>query len=342
MRGALHRSRNSGSKQLAAIDQLLIAGIKLGPAKKREAINRVLELVPEWTRGDCWQRINELRRAAKRAAREERHPPTAKERGEAAAARRPAPRPWTPADDDRLLNLAGYEPVKRIAQRLDRSVRAVRFQMAALGISARVTDAWSLRALRKMLRVRPCRLRYFIGNGLLKVRDARISASSLAAFCEQNQLSLSASTLERMTAALVKGNEGYTWERAAELLGVTVAQIQVWISAGQLKVVNTSVTDRSFEEFCKKHGDQINMTLIDPATAKWLVSEYGVSPSATNGKTVSRVQKHVLVIRACHCGRKIAGNAYFRHVRTCQSVASASAQSPNQGSRAQFSESLER
>ena len=64
---------------MAAIDQLLIAGIKLGSAKKREAINRVLELVPEWTRGDCWQRINELRRAAKRAAREQRHPAKATE-----------------------------------------------------------------------------------------------------------------------------------------------------------------------------------------------------------------------------------------------------------------------
>ena len=138
------------------------------------------------------------------------------------------------------------------------------------------------------------------------------------------------SALERVTAALVKGGEGYTWERAADLLGVTVAEIQSSISAGQLRLVDTFVTDRSFEEFCKKHGDRINMTLIDPATAKWLVSEYGVSQSATNGMTVSRVQKHALVIRACHCGRKIAGNAYFRHVRTCQSVAAASAQSPNQ------------
>jgi len=342
MRGTLHRSGNSGSKQLAAIDQLLMAGIKLGPAKKREAINRVLELVPEWTRGDCWQRINDLRRAARRAAREERQPARVKEHGETAAARRPASRPWTPVDDDRLLNLAGYETAKRIAQRLDRSVRAVRFRMAALGISARVTDAWSLRALRKMLRVRSSRLSYFIGNGLLKVRDARISASSLAAFCEQNQPSVGPSAVERVTASRVKGGEGYTWERAADLLGVTVAQIQVWISAGQLRLVDTFVTDRSFEEFCRKHGDKLNLALIDPATAKWLVSEYGVSQSATNGTTVSHVQKHAVVTRACDCGRKIAGNAYFRHVRTCKSVAAASAQSPNQGSRAQFSESLER
>ncbi len=209
-------------------------------------------------------------------------------------------------------------------------------------MSARVTDAWSLRALWKMLRVRPSRLTYFIGNGLLRVRDARISASSLAAFCDQNRPSLAPSTLQRVTATRAKGEEGYTWERAADLLGVTVAQVQSSISAGQLRLVDTFVTDRSFEEFCKKHGDRINMTLIDPATAKWLVSEYGVSQTATNGMTVSRIQKHALVIRACHCGRKIAGNAYFRHVRTCQSVAAASAQSPNQGSRAQFSESLER
>ena len=299
MRETLHRSGNLAAKQLAAIDQLLIAGMKLGPAKKRDAINRVLELVPQWTRGDCWQRIKELRRAAKRAALEERHPAKTKKFGEAAASPRPVSRPWTPADDDRLLNMAGYEPVKRIAQRLDRSVRAVRFRMAALGMSARVTDAWSLRALWKMLRVRPSRLRQFIGNGLLRVRDARISAISLAAFCEQNQPSVAPSAVERVAAALVKGEEGYTWERAADLLGVTVAQVQSGISVGQLKVVDTFVTDRSFEEFCKKHGDQINTMLIDPATAKWLVSEYGVSQSVTGGATVSGVQKHALVTRAC-------------------------------------------
>ena len=336
MRETLHRSGNLAAKQLAAIDQLLIAGIKLGPAKKRDAINRALELVPQWTRGDCWQRIKELRRAAKRAAVEERHSAKTKKLGEAAASARPVSRPWTPADDDRLLNLAGYEPVKRIAQRLDRSVRAVRFRMAALGMSARVTDAWSLRALWKMLRVRPSRLRYFIGNGLLRVRDARISAISLAAFCEQNQPSVTPSIVERVTAALVKGDEGYSWERAAELLGVTVAQVQSGITVGQLRLVDTFVTDRAFEEFCTKHGDQINTMLIDAPTAKWLVSEYGVSQLVTGGRTVSGVQKHALVTRACLCGRKIAGNAYFRHVRTCQSVNSASTQSPSQASRTQL------
>src|SRR5271165_4161088 len=67
MPSAPARKGNKPSKQLAAIDRLLIAGIKLGPAKKRDAINRVLELVPHWKRLDCWKRINELRRKAKRA-----------------------------------------------------------------------------------------------------------------------------------------------------------------------------------------------------------------------------------------------------------------------------------
>jgi hypothetical protein len=52
--------------------------------------------------------------------------------------------------------------------------------------------------------------------------------------------------------------------------------VQSWISDGQLRVVDTFVTDRAFAEFCKKYGGEINTMLMDPATAKWLVKEYGV------------------------------------------------------------------
>jgi hypothetical protein len=47
------------SRRLAAIDQMLLAAIKQGPARKRQAINRILERVPGWTRGDCCQRIRQ-------------------------------------------------------------------------------------------------------------------------------------------------------------------------------------------------------------------------------------------------------------------------------------------
>ena len=62
------------------------------------------------------------------------------------------------------------------------------------------------------------------------------------------------------------------------------------------------------------------MALIDPSTRKWLVSEYGVL-DPVEVKTLPRAQKHALIIRACKCGRKIAGNVYFRHVRHCKTQA---------------------
>ena len=320
MTNAPARAGISDGKRLAAIDQMLIAAIRQGPEKKRKAINRILELVPGWRRGDCWKRVRQLRKNFDVAASGEHPPKNARETRETTRARRAAYRTWTPADDARLLDLAGYEPVAKIAQRLSRSVRAIRFRLGALGMSARVTDGWSLRGLRKMLHVSPARLRYLIGNGMLRVRDPRISTSSLAVFCDRNRGSLDPSVRDRVTAALLKGEEGYMWERAADLIGVTVAQVQSWICAGQLRVVDTFVTDRAFEEFCKKYGGEINTTLMDPATAKWLVKEYGVPAPASEDREVCRAQKHALTIRTCRCGREIAGNAYFKHIKSCSAA----------------------
>jgi hypothetical protein len=152
------------------------------------------------------------------------------------------------------------------------------------------------------------------------VRDTRVTANSLVAFCGQNRASLDPAA-ERITAMMAKKRDAYPWERAADLLGVAVAQVQSWIAAGQLKLLDTFVTDRSFEEFCRKHGAEINTALIDPATAKWLIEEYGVPGPARERQTVPRAQKHALVVRTCKCGRTIAGNAYFRHAKACKVAA---------------------
>jgi hypothetical protein len=309
------RTGNRNSERLAAIDQLLLAGIKLGPAKKREAIDRVLELVPGWTRGDCWKRLRHLRKRYEHFSIEP-HPIT-KAKKSSRSTQRSSCGPWTSADDETLLNLAGYEPVTRIAQRLSRSVPAVRFRLGSLGMSAKVTDGWSLGALRRMLHIRSSRLRDLIANGLLRVRDARITASSLAAYCDKNQVSLVGSNVETLASASATDGAAFTWERAAEALGIGLADVQRLVSVGQLKVVDAFVTDRAFEEFCRKHGDQVNMPLIDPAIAQWLISEYGVLRSADSMNSPSRWQKHALAMRECKCGLKIAGNVYFKHVKCC-------------------------
>ncbi len=319
MSGVVERARNEAAinpRLLPAIDQLLIAGIKLGRGKKHEAINKILQLVPEWKRGDCWRRIRQLRRTSALATLDNGQ--TMKKDGNNGSLHRPLARPWLLEDDDKLLDWAGYEPVKKIAQRLGRSVRAVRFRLGALGMSARVTDGWSQRALRKLLRMSRARLRHLVASGMLRVRDPRITAVSLAVWCEKNRPAMGFSATYRHGTGMVK-EDAYSWERAAKLLAVTVTDVQNLISAGHLKLVDKFVTDRSFEEFCKKHGHEINMALIDPATRKWLVSEYGVSEAA-NGNMVRRAQKHALVIRACKCGRKIAGNVYFKHARSCRSA----------------------
>ena len=309
--GQRNRQSKINFRWLPELDRLLLIGMNQGPAAKQDAIDKVLQLVPELTRGKCWQRIRHLRRIAGRAAREARRYEKAKKPVITGPVRRPPTRPWTTADDDELLTWAGREPVAKIARRLGRSVHAVRFRLRAHSMSAKVTDGWSLEELRKMLRVsRTHQLRRLIGNGMLRVRDPRVTISSLAAFCDKN-------AVMKVTAALVRGVEGFTWERTADLLGVTVAQVQSWISAGQLRVVDPFVTDRSFEEFCKKHGDQINTARMDSATAKWLVSEYGLPNPGGKSQSLSGPQKHALVIRTCTCQREIAGNAYFKHVKRC-------------------------
>jgi hypothetical protein len=314
MLGAVEQVRNPAvinPRLLPAIDQLLIAGIKLGPNKKHEAINKILKLVPEWKRGDCWRRIRQLRRTpalASDASQESR------ETDENGPSHRSPSRPWLPEDDAKLLDLAGYEPVSEIAERLGRSERAVRFRLGALGMSARVTDGWSQRALRKLLRMSRTRLRQLVAGGMLRVRDPRITRASLAACRTKHQC---VDPLSSPSSVFSGSSVGpCSWKRAAKALSLELSDVQKLISAGQLKLVDTFVTDRAFEEFCRKYGNAINMALIDPSTRKWLVAEYGV-PDSVEEKKLPRAQKHALIIRACKCGRKIAGNVYFRHVRHC-------------------------
>ena len=316
MLGAVEQVRNPSvinPRLLPAIDQLLIAGIKLGPNKKHEAINKILKLVPEWKRGDCWRRIRQLRRTPALASDAAGHLKKTVENG---SLHRSPSRSWLPEDDAKLSDLAGYEPVTEIAERLGRSERAVRFRLGALGMSARVTDGWSQRALRKLLRMSRTRLRQLVASGMLRVRDPRITKSSLAVLHSKGSAPCVAEPTPARAATTNCAGGSCSWKRAAKILNVELGEVQELISTGRLKLVDTFVTDRAFEEFCRKHGTTINMSLLDPSTRRWLISEYGV-PGCVEGQLLPRAQKHARIVRTCKCGRKIAGNVYFRHVRRC-------------------------
>jgi hypothetical protein len=151
---------------------------------------------------------------------------------------------------------------------------------------------------------------------MLRVRDPRVTTSPLLRLCSSNDAAFDHPAIDRITALMAK-HDAYPWERAADLLGITVAQAQTFICKGKLKVLDPFVTDRSFEDFCRKHSDQINLTLIDPATARCLMSEYGGNKNGAV-RPLSRAQKHALVIRTCKCGSIVAGNIFFKHLRYCR------------------------
>jgi hypothetical protein len=285
------------------IRELLCNGYREGGRKKREAIKAVRELYPGLPG-----------RALRRFVRQQGLLP------ESAQSSSTLRRPWSEQEERKLWDGAGYEPASKIGQRLGRSEEAVRFRMKALGLSVKVKDGWSFRSLQQMLRVGPSKLHRFVADGLLRVRDPRISAASLGAMVEQ--LAPSSEAAEKLARTSSNGSEAYSWKYAAKLLGVTVEQVRTWIAKGKLKIVDTFVTDRAFEAFCKKCGPQLNPVLLNQGVRDWLVEEYELRVSGErDNRSVPANEKHALVRRQCpKCQRPMRGNIFFRHVKNCKGL----------------------
>jgi DNA-binding Lrp family transcriptional regulator len=346
---------------LSEMDRILIVGMKHGPQGIREATNKVLALRTGLTRADCWKRLRSLRAAGNHSHPAPRNwPPEVKallregyqQGGEkkrqvikkvrelypglpsnapSRFARRQgwlpkstqtrARRLWTEHEERKLWELAGYETAARIAERLGRSEGAVRFRLKSLGMSVKVKDGWSFRALQELLHAGPAKLRRFIADTSLRVRDPRISAKSLVALREDRIAAGSAPTepVEGAPRKLLKNANGYSWGSAAKLLGVDVGQVREWIVEGKLKIVDKFVTERAFQDFCKKRGSELNSALLGNDVHDWLVEGYSLPVDVDTGaSSISGNQKHALVTRRCpECRRPMRGNIFFRHIKTC-------------------------
>ena len=76
--------------------------------------------------------------------------------------------------------MAGYKPVRAIARKLRRTKDAVRYRLTVLGKSSRVhRDGYSRRALAEELHLGRRTVQRWIAEGLLEVRDPRITMRSL-------------------------------------------------------------------------------------------------------------------------------------------------------------------
>lgn len=117
----------------------------------------------------------------------------------------------------------------------------------------------------------------------------------------------------------------YSPHRISKLIGVSDTIVRVWFQKGLFGKPNGqanqkpdsrsrfSISSQALAAFCEKHPEKINGTKCDPLVLAWL-EEKGKQPAAWDGS-----RQHLTHRKSCpRCGRTIAGNGYFRHIKSCR------------------------
>lgn len=178
-------------------------------------------------------------------------------------------RRWTADEQRRFSSMAEHRGVAYMARVLGRSPRAIRWRLAAQGLSAKVGDAWSLHALERTLHVSHNTLQRWIAEHDLRVRDAHITGASL-----RDCVAWALRECADQPLPVVHPERSYRWKDAAALLGHRGA-VREALANGMLKLADATVSDRALETFFRRHGVQrLNCMRIDPAIHRWLMREY--------------------------------------------------------------------
>src|SRR6266566_6352757 len=157
-------------------DRILRKGYEMGWKGKREAVRELLRRHPGWQPHSIWGRAAKLGLLRKTPQK----------------TRQRSRQRWTEDDDRILLAMAGYKTAKFIAKALHRSENAVRYRLAVLGKSSRVhLEGYARRTLAQELHLRIRTIQRLIVQGLLEVRDPRITRKSLENACKTGRLTAS-------------------------------------------------------------------------------------------------------------------------------------------------------
>jgi hypothetical protein len=317
-----------------ADDQVLRKGYEEGWKGKREAVRQLLRRHPGWQPHSIWGRAAKLGLVRKISKKD----------------RLRSRQPWTEDDDRILLTMAGYKTVKFIAKALHRSESAVRYRLAVLGKSSRVhLEGYARRTLARELHLGSRTIQRLIVQGLLEVRDPRITRKSLEDACKTGRLtaSLHDQLPDANESAAIPSEEGPApplstdsipvapngpskpprssrskriWADVGRQLNVDASVIEQLIFCGALKLYDPRVTEKSLAKFCARYGALIKTDFLDAETRDWLAGSMDLAPNAGKDEVgrLDAFRKHAQVVRTCEsCDRAIRGNVFFRHNKRC-------------------------
>src|SRR5882762_9250018 len=314
-------------------DQILRKGYEGGWKGKREAVRQLLRRHPGWQPHSIWGRAAKFGLVRKTPQKSRQH----------------SRQLWTEDDDRILLAMAGYKTAEFIAKALHRSENAVRYRLAVLGKSSRVhLEGYARRTLAQELHLGSRTIQRLIVQGLLEVRDPRITRKSLEEACRRRELPTSLHDVQPQTKGIgmtpcqevpatpatnsipvAPGDLSKPprscrakriWADVARQLSVDASVIEQLIFRGVLKLYDPRVTEKSLTKFCARYGALIKTDFLDKETRDWLVGSMDLAPSAGKDEAgnLEAFRKHAQVVRTCEgCDRTIRGNVFFRHSKRC-------------------------
>jgi hypothetical protein len=114
-----------------------------------------------------------------------------------------------------------------------------------------------------------------------------------------------------------KFQDGYTQKELAEALHVSPRKVRGWVRLGWLTLYQDRIKDRSLVRFLEGHSDEIDAKRLESDVRLWLL-DLGFHEDAIHSVRWFRDRKQSMRVHICdRCGRKVHGNAFYRHLKAC-------------------------